>query len=100
MDVKDTTAHTGAGDIPALIVRDSTAAAATWLDMARYSDTVGISQRYTPGGGACPCPLWYGRRPARPRLEKKLRLRAEATETERHATTCHVRCPPAPATFR
>jgi len=44
----------GRGDIPALSVRDSTAAAATWLDMARYSDTVGISQRYTPGRkGAC-----------------------------------------------
>jgi len=49
--MKDTTAHTGVKDIPALRVRDSTAAAATWLDMARYSDTVGISQRYTPGGG-------------------------------------------------
>jgi len=23
----------------------------TWLDIARYSDTGGISQRYTPGGG-------------------------------------------------
>jgi len=54
LDMKDTTEHTGAGDIQALRVRDSTAAAATWLDMARYSDTVtvGISQRYTPGGGA------------------------------------------------
>jgi len=49
--MKETTVHTGAGDIPALIVRDSTAAAATWLEMARYSDTVGISQRYTLGGG-------------------------------------------------
>ena len=36
---------------PALRVRDSVAAAATWLDIARYSDTGGISQRYTPGGG-------------------------------------------------
>jgi len=31
---------------PALRVRDSVAAAATWLDIARYSDTGGISQRY------------------------------------------------------
>ena len=51
LDIKETTANTGAGDIPAVIVRDSTTAAATWLDMARYSNTVGISQRYTPGGG-------------------------------------------------
>ena len=36
---------------PALRVKDSVAAAATWLDIARYSDTGGISQRYTPGGG-------------------------------------------------
>jgi len=36
---------------PALRVRDSVAAAATWLDIARYNDTGGISQRYTPGGG-------------------------------------------------
>jgi len=38
---------------PALRARDSVAAAAaaTWLDIARYSDTGGISQRYTPGGG-------------------------------------------------
>jgi len=36
---------------PALRVRDSEAAAATRLDIARYSDTGGISQRYTPGGG-------------------------------------------------
>ena len=36
---------------PALRVRDSVAAAATWLDIARYSDTGGLSQRYTPGGG-------------------------------------------------
>jgi len=50
LDMKDTMAHTGAGDIPALRVRDSTAAAATWLDMARYRDTGGISQRSTPGG--------------------------------------------------
>jgi len=50
VDMKETTAHTGAGDTPALRVRHSTAAAATWLVMARYSDTVGISQRYTPRG--------------------------------------------------
>ena len=48
--MKDTTAHTGAGDIPALRVRDSTAAASAWLDMSRYSNTVGMFQRYTPGG--------------------------------------------------
>jgi len=24
-----------------------------WLDISRYSDTGGISQRYTPGGGGC-----------------------------------------------
>jgi len=35
---------------PALRVRDSVAAAAAWLDTARYSDTGGICQRYTPGG--------------------------------------------------
>jgi len=53
LDMKETTAHTGAGDVPALIVRDSTAATATGMvSMARYSTaTVGISRRYTPGGG-------------------------------------------------
>jgi len=45
--MKETTAYKGAEDKPELRVRDSTAAAAAWLDMARYSDTVGISQRYT-----------------------------------------------------
>jgi len=33
----------------------SVAAAATWLDIARYSDTGGISQRYTSGGGYSAC---------------------------------------------
>ena len=51
---KEHTAHTGtgAGDIPVLILRDSTTAAATWLDMARYSDTVGIFQDIRQGGGS------------------------------------------------
>jgi len=53
--MKETTAHTGAGGVPVLRLRDSTAAAATWLDMARCRDTVEISQKYTPGGGACVC---------------------------------------------
>jgi len=56
--MKERTAHTrtqgrGIYQHLELRVRDSTAAAATWLDMARHSDTVRmirISQRYTSGG--------------------------------------------------
>jgi len=33
------------------------AAAATWLDIARYSNAGGISQRYTPGGGSLSTPV-------------------------------------------
>jgi len=48
LDMKEMTAHTGAGDIPALIVGDSTAAAATWLDMARYIQRYSRNISYIP----------------------------------------------------
>ena len=52
LDMKETAAHTEAGDIPALRVRDSTAAAASWLVMARYSnsDSRDIPKTYARGG--------------------------------------------------
>ena len=53
-------ALSGAGDIPALRVRDSTAASATtWLDTARYSVySRDIPKIYARGQGGTALPWW------------------------------------------